>query len=186
VAPDNSNLERILAVGRAVAARGRDGARLRWRDFPPGGTFDHWDIEVRSGLLGRSQVVMAIEEHGAGRQLVRVRTWPVWSTGALAAILLLGLLATAAAHGGSAGSLAVAGVLSAAGVLLLLRAIWEYGAVDAATQRAIGALQDPRPEPWVQIATSRTSDVGPWSGQRNLLLELIPARRRGAGLGEDG
>jgi hypothetical protein len=41
-----------------------------------GGEFDRWDIEVRGGLLGSMRVLMAIEEHGQGRQLVRCRVWP--------------------------------------------------------------------------------------------------------------
>lgn len=44
-----------------------------------GGDYDRWDLEVGGGLLGTVRVRMAIEEHGAGRQLVRVRVWPRWT-----------------------------------------------------------------------------------------------------------
>jgi hypothetical protein len=45
-----------------------------------GGDFDHWDLELRGGLLGCARVLMAVEEHGGGNQLVRFRAWPKCST----------------------------------------------------------------------------------------------------------
>ena len=42
----------------------------------PGGDFDRWDLEVRLGGLGVVRVLMATEEHGAGRQLLRFRIQP--------------------------------------------------------------------------------------------------------------
>ncbi len=56
-----------------------------------GGEFDTWDLEVRGGIFGSVRTLMAIEEHGAGKQLVRFRAWPKIST---AGILLFLLLAT--------------------------------------------------------------------------------------------
>jgi len=41
-----------------------------------GGDCDRWDLEVWGGLFGSVRALMAIEEHGAGKQLVRLRTWP--------------------------------------------------------------------------------------------------------------
>ncbi len=41
-----------------------------------GGDHDRWDLEVGGGLLGSVRIWMAVEEHGAGKQLVRVRVWP--------------------------------------------------------------------------------------------------------------
>ena len=41
-----------------------------------GGDFDRWDLEVRGGLLGYVRAVGMIEEHGAGKQLFRLRAWP--------------------------------------------------------------------------------------------------------------
>jgi glycosyltransferase involved in cell wall biosynthesis len=42
-----------------------------------GGEFDRWDLEVRGGLLGTARLLMVIEEHGAGRQYIRMRVWPM-------------------------------------------------------------------------------------------------------------
>jgi hypothetical protein len=41
-----------------------------------GGDYDRWDLEVRGGPLSAVRIIMAVEEHGGGRQLVRFRTWP--------------------------------------------------------------------------------------------------------------
>src|SRR5581483_4401643 len=37
-----------------------------------GGPFDRWDFEVRGGSLGSARLRLALEEHGFGRQLIRV------------------------------------------------------------------------------------------------------------------
>ncbi len=42
-----------------------------------GGEYDPWDLEVRGGLLGTARLLMVIEEHGGGKQYVRMRIWPV-------------------------------------------------------------------------------------------------------------
>jgi GT2 family glycosyltransferase len=62
-----------------------------------GGDFDRWDLEVRGGLFGCARMLMAIEEHGAGKQLVRFRAWPKFSPSAVAAEFVFTLLALAAA-----------------------------------------------------------------------------------------
>lgn len=60
-----------------------------------GGDYDHWDLEVCGGTLGRARVLMAVEEHGAGRQLIRFRIEPCYSpvTRSLMAITSMGMLA---------------------------------------------------------------------------------------------
>ena len=87
-----------------------------------GGDYDRWDIEVRGGLFGRVRMLMAIEEHGAGKQLVRFRSWPVWSLGGLLLLLLFALLSTGAALDGAwVASL----ILGAVALLLALRMLEE-------------------------------------------------------------
>jgi hypothetical protein len=78
-----------------------------------GSAYDHWDLEVRSGLLGAARVRMAIEEHGHGHQLVRFRTWPRCAPARLAPILVLGGVSTAAALDGSVAVAAVLGLVAA-------------------------------------------------------------------------
>jgi glycosyltransferase involved in cell wall biosynthesis len=57
-----------------------------------GGNFDHWDLQVRGGLLGSARLLMAIEEHGQGRQLTRIRFSPTCSRfGLVLTVPLIGL-----------------------------------------------------------------------------------------------
>jgi hypothetical protein len=44
--------------------------------FVTGGDFDPWDFAIHGGLFGSIRVVAMVEEHGAGRQLCRFRSWP--------------------------------------------------------------------------------------------------------------
>lgn len=62
-----------------------------------GGDFDRWDLELRGGLLGCVRILMAVEEHGGGKQLVRFRAWPKCSSGAIVVTLLFAALAALAA-----------------------------------------------------------------------------------------
>jgi hypothetical protein len=67
-------------------------------------------------------MLMAIEEHGAGKQLVRFRSWPVWSFGGFLLLLLFALLSTGAVLDGAwAASL----ILGGAALLLALRMLEE-------------------------------------------------------------
>src|SRR6476620_9019413 len=61
-----------------------------------GGAFDNWDLEIRGGLLGRVRVRLALEEHGAGRQLLRLRAWPVLSLTGLGIACMFAFLALVA------------------------------------------------------------------------------------------
>ena len=54
-----------------------------------GGDFDRWDLEVRGGLFGYIRAVGMIEEHGAGKQLFRLRAWPRIPAPAIGLIVIL-------------------------------------------------------------------------------------------------
>jgi hypothetical protein len=61
-----------------------------------GGEFDRYDLQVRNTLLSKSRSILAIEEHGAGKQFLRFKIWHVPSAIfliALAALILTSLLA---------------------------------------------------------------------------------------------
>jgi hypothetical protein len=62
-----------------------------------GGDFDRWDLELRGGLLGCVRILMAVEEHGGGKQLVRFRAWPKCSSGGVLVTLLFASLGALAA-----------------------------------------------------------------------------------------
>ena len=66
-----------------------------------GGDFDRWDLEVRLGSLGASRILLAPEEHGGGRQLLRFRIYP-WVPPAWLTLAALSLAAgVGAAIGGA-------------------------------------------------------------------------------------
>jgi hypothetical protein len=111
--------------------------RAGWR-VRRGGDFDGWDLEVRSGALGGARLLAATEEHGAGRQLTRLRAWPRLSPGGLAAVAVLAGLAGGAF---AEGARMVAVVLASAALAGTWRALWECGTAAAGFASAIGVLE---------------------------------------------
>jgi GT2 family glycosyltransferase len=114
-------------VGRTEAA-----LLARRAAISRGGDYDRWDLEVRSGPFGRSRARLTVEEHGAGRQLVRLAALPLPSRAAGA---------TAAAAAAAVGVAAIAGavilVLAVAALALsLVAAIGLDSAAAAATLRS--------------------------------------------------
>ncbi|HET6202115.1 MAG TPA: glycosyltransferase [Planctomycetota bacterium] len=99
-----------------------------------GGGFDRFDLEVRGGMAGSVRILVGVEEHGGGRQLVRIRTWPRWSTWGLAMALPPSLLAAAAA---ADRSWTAAVVLGAFGAFLALGAAEECASAAAVVGRAV-------------------------------------------------
>ena len=89
-----------------------------------GGDYDRWDLEIRVGPLASARLRMAVEEHGQGMQLLRVRVWPVWSRllGLLGAVLGLSLILEIL-NGGIAAS-----IMAVVGALILIRAVHDGGA----------------------------------------------------------
>src|SRR6516165_1811622 len=91
-----------------------------------GDSFASWDLEVRGGIFGGKQIVMAIEDIGLDRQLIRVRWWPVFPLQVILFVSLFAALALGAAIDHAAVASALLGSL-ALGVLL--RAGWEAGTI---------------------------------------------------------
>jgi hypothetical protein len=99
-----------------------------------GGDFDRWDLELRGGLLGATRVLMAVEEHGGGKQLVRFRAWPRFAPLGLGLTLLFAALAAAAAVDQAWITCVLLDTLA---VLLLLTMSRECGATMGAVLRVI-------------------------------------------------
>ncbi|OLE64325.1 MAG: hypothetical protein AUI36_09260 [Cyanobacteria bacterium 13_1_40CM_2_61_4] len=99
-----------------------------------GGDWDRWDLEVTCGMFGAARLIMAVEDHGAGNQLIRVRWWPSVSATALA--LTLGTVALSIAAGFDRGWPAAA-VLGIAGAWVIWRAVCQFGAAVAAIERTV-------------------------------------------------
>jgi hypothetical protein len=98
--------QRLRAVEQRLLAT---GARIRC-----GGDFDRWDTEVAVGILVRQRLLMSVEEHGAGAQLVRVR----------AALRCRASLAIVAGGALLAATAAVSHAFIAAGLVALLLALF--------------------------------------------------------------
>lgn len=101
-----------------------------------GGDFDGWDLEVRGGMLGAARVLTTVEEHGAGRQLVRARTWPRVSTPGLSVALLVAALSGLAAWDGA---WTVAIVFAVCALIITARTLMECGTSLSAMLRALDA-----------------------------------------------
>ena len=80
-----NKLRATLSAGGAVATASGD--------------YDTWDIEIRGGLFGSVRMLMATEEHGAGRQMVRYRMRPRWNRIAVLLIMLFAVISIGAALG---------------------------------------------------------------------------------------
>jgi GT2 family glycosyltransferase/membrane protein implicated in regulation of membrane protease activity len=87
-----------------------------------GGNCDRWEHEVRGGCLASARLRMGVEEHGAGRQLLRFRIYPRLKVAAIVAAATLALLAVVAALDRAT---AAGAVLATAGVALVARAAVE-------------------------------------------------------------
>jgi GT2 family glycosyltransferase len=115
-----------------------------------GGDFDDWDLEVRGGLLAAGRLTILVEEHGAGRQLTRLRAWsrparpvPVVAGGLLA--LAVGAVLDGATATGLGLGLAAAAVTG--------RAVLEGAAAVGAVGDAWRALT--RATPGAVVVSSR-------------------------------
>jgi hypothetical protein len=115
------------------ALREAGGVTLR------GGDYDRWDLEVRGGRLGAARTLMAIEEHGGGKQLLRFRTWPRCSSAGAVVIVLFAFLGAGAAldHAWIASA-----ILGAVVTMLTLRMLWECSVATAAVLGAVDDLDD--------------------------------------------
>ncbi len=88
--PPQRRVERIEQAAR------RSGARV-----VRGGPYATWDLELSGGALGAARVLVAVEEHGRGRQLVRSRVWQRFTRGAAAVVAGCAAVAVLSAAEGS-------------------------------------------------------------------------------------
>jgi glycosyltransferase involved in cell wall biosynthesis len=142
--------ERVRSIEEAIKHAGGRVTR--------GGPYDRWDLELLGGIAGAARLLVVVEEHGRGRQLVRCRVWPravgflPWLTVGLAAIG--GVAVAARAWTGAA----LAGALLA---LLAATVLAECGHAVAAGLSAFEAMPVSEPAPSVEeaAATSRVSTL---------------------------
>jgi hypothetical protein len=104
-----------------------------------GGDYDRWDLEVGNRLFGTVRIRMVIEEHGAGKQLLRFRTCPKCSWIGIILTIILSSLSMWAAYDQAWPACFILG--AATGLLVL----WILKESANAMHYVICALQ---PEKW--------------------------------------
>jgi hypothetical protein len=62
-----------------------------------GSNYDRWDLEIIGGTFASVRMLMAVEDHGAGTQLVRIRGWPRFRKAGKVLACLLSILTLLAA-----------------------------------------------------------------------------------------
>ena len=111
-----------------------------------GGDYDRWDLEVRAGLLGFARLLMAVEDHGAGNQFVRLRLWPKCSLLELLPIVLFASLSAAAALDDAWVASAILGLLSLFLTIYSLRGCGSAVAAVLRTFQQSDAIHDRQKE----------------------------------------
>lgn len=117
------------ALGLLAHTLRRDGAVL-----VIGGQYERWELEVRGGLLGAARLFMAVEEHGAGKQLFRFRFWPRFSWQGVVAIGVFTGLSIGAALDQY---WAAYDILALVTLVLVGRTLFEGACAMATIQRAV-------------------------------------------------
>jgi hypothetical protein len=108
-----------------------------------GGEYDDWDLEVRGGWLGGARLRLGVEEHGAGKQMLRFRIWMRPSRGVPVVLGAGAALASAAAADGAG---LVAACLAAALAGLGIAAASESARALATLDESLPAAAEPVPE----------------------------------------
>ncbi len=109
---------------------------LRIRGARAGGDYDSWDLEVAGGIMGSARLRMTIEEHGAGRQMLRFHVSPRWAgTAILSGAAMLVASAGAMATGGGRAAI-LPGVIGIALAGWCIHDAWTAaGALSEAVER---------------------------------------------------
>jgi len=104
-----------------------------------GGDYDRWDMEVTGGVFGGVRLLMVVEEHGAGRQMLRFRLWPRSTPFVL--LIQAGLIALVVAAYSDGARLPLV-IFAFLAVFLACRMVLEWACAMAIVHRA---LQAPAP-----------------------------------------
>lgn len=111
-----ANLEKQLSEDGLIVCRGN--------------AFEAWDLQGAAGALGAARLLMAVEDHGAGTQYVRLSVWPRYSQVGLTIGCLIAILATVAG---------VRGAYVPSGALCLV-VLWVLGRATSEAGRAIASV----------------------------------------------
>ena len=104
-----------------------------------GGDFDRWDLEVYGGLFGSIRAIALLEEHAAGKQLLRLRAWPWVPIPVISLLVILGGLAGLAAYDKA---LLASFVLAFGAIYIALMARAEHAQAMQTWRKAVGAYAE--------------------------------------------
>ena len=104
-----------------------------------GDEHDPWDLEVRGGVLGAARLVIGVEDHPGGKQLIRLRWWPAVPLRGPVLAAVFTALTIAAAH---AHAWAAAAFLGLGAALPPLHIVEQTMAAMATMRAAVDWLRD--------------------------------------------
>jgi glycosyltransferase involved in cell wall biosynthesis len=134
--------ERVRSIEEGIR---RSGGRVT-----RGGPYDRWDLELLGGIAGAARLLVVVEEHGRGRQLVRCRVWP--RAVGFAPWLAVGLTAIAGAAV-AAQAWTAAAVAGASAAVVIATVLAECGHAVAAGLSAFEAMPVSEPPPLVEVGS---------------------------------
>ena len=114
------------------------GLRAAGASVLRGGRHARWDLEVRGGFFGAARLLMGVEQHPGGKQLIRLRWWPhVPVRGPLLTLFFGGLtLGAARDHAWVA-----AAILGLSAALFAWRTLEQCTAAMTTTREAVAQLR---------------------------------------------
>lgn len=121
-----------------------------------GGPFDRWDFSVRGGMFGSIRLIMAIEEHGGGKQQIRIRMWSYIGPAAKLLFTAAGCIGVVALLFNTWVPAAVAGVI---GILAFVRVMTDSGYAWSVLSRSIEKLEEQSDANSPSTAMTRTSPM---------------------------
>ncbi len=101
-----------------------------------GGYFDRWDLEIRGGLFSSLRILMGIEEHGGGKQMVHLHSWPKLNYFSLLLIAIFGSLAIIAGFDGAVFAAATLGFIT---FLIISQLIIDCSFATSSYLKALGS-----------------------------------------------
>jgi O-antigen biosynthesis protein len=138
-----------------------------------GGDFDRWDLQTGNKLFAYVRCLLTVEEHGAGRQYVKIRTTVSFAAFSLIVLFITSVLASLSfLHH----QWFVAGVFSFFALLVLLKCTIEKSNVLHSLQVAVAQL--PKQETTQLAVASKTNraelaEPGATQGKKARLLQLL-------------
>ena len=125
--PAQGRLEALEAIVRSHGAVSRRGAAM-----------DTWDLTIRTGVLACVRLIVCVEEHGQGRQFIRIRSWPAFAPFGVVAAAVFGSLAAVAWTGDAQG---VALTLTAVATSIFASGLRQSGLATAVLRATLRAAE---------------------------------------------